>query len=215
MDKYEYIKLLENKLAELSEDERNSAVNYYKELFEDAGSENEADLISKLGSPDQLAESIIRESGMVAVQNQSCDNTSNVKMPDVSENTSNGTAQKKKLSGLEIGLIIAVIVLTFPLWIGIVGTLFGIAIALIATVFALIVTLFCVSIGGIIGGIFELFVSPAKGVFLIGAGLICSSLIFLLMIPAWKLLGRFFGWLTHIIPDIWHKLFGGKEVQNK
>ena len=72
MDKYDFIKRLDNALEPLSESERESAINYYKELFEDAGYENESDLIEKLGTPESIAESIIRESGMICSnENQS------------------------------------------------------------------------------------------------------------------------------------------------
>ena len=70
MDKYDYIDTLKANLSELSEDERISAINYYKELFEEAGSENEQDLIQRLGSAQELAAKIIRESGMVAVRDR-------------------------------------------------------------------------------------------------------------------------------------------------
>jgi len=63
MDKYDFIKRLENALSPLSEAERESALKYYKELFED--SENESELIEHLGSPERIAENIIRESGMI------------------------------------------------------------------------------------------------------------------------------------------------------
>jgi len=63
MDKYDFIKRLENALSPLSETERESALKYYKELFED--SENENELIEHLGSPEKIAENIIRESGMI------------------------------------------------------------------------------------------------------------------------------------------------------
>jgi uncharacterized membrane protein len=76
MDKYDYIDTLKANLSDLSEDERISAINYYKELFEEAGSENEQDLIQRLGSPQALAANIIRESGMVAVTSASSENSS-------------------------------------------------------------------------------------------------------------------------------------------
>lgn len=66
MDKYDFIKKLDNALEPLSEPERESALNYYKELFED--SENEAELIEHLGSPEKIAENIIKESGMISSQ---------------------------------------------------------------------------------------------------------------------------------------------------
>ena len=60
MDKFDYINKLSKCLEELSDEEKNAALEYYKELFEDAGSENEQELIHKLGSPEELADNIIK-----------------------------------------------------------------------------------------------------------------------------------------------------------
>lgn len=61
MNKQEYLSELEAHLASLSEEERNDALRFYEEYFEDAGSENEQQVISELGKPFALAKSIICE----------------------------------------------------------------------------------------------------------------------------------------------------------
>lgn len=61
MNKQEYLSELEAYLASLSEEERNDALRFYEEYFEDAGPENEQQVISELGKPFALAKSIICE----------------------------------------------------------------------------------------------------------------------------------------------------------
>lgn len=61
MNKQEYLSELEVHLASLSEEERNDALRFYEEYFEDAGPENEQQVISELGKPFALAKSIICE----------------------------------------------------------------------------------------------------------------------------------------------------------
>ena len=61
MNKQEYLSELEAHLASLSEEERNDALRFYEEYFEDAGPENEQQVISELGKPFALAKSIICE----------------------------------------------------------------------------------------------------------------------------------------------------------
>jgi uncharacterized membrane protein len=95
MDKYDYIDTLKANLSDLSEDERISAINYYKELFEEAGSENEQDLIQRLGSPQELAANIIRESGMVAVTSASSENSANTDDKFSFEKKTNNTNSAK------------------------------------------------------------------------------------------------------------------------
>lgn len=61
MNKQEYLSELEAHLASLSEEERTNALRFYEEYFEDAGPENEQQVISELGKPFALAKSIICE----------------------------------------------------------------------------------------------------------------------------------------------------------
>lgn len=61
MNKQEYLSELESHLASLSEEERTNALQFYDEYFEDAGPENEQQVISELGKPFALAKSIICE----------------------------------------------------------------------------------------------------------------------------------------------------------
>lgn len=61
MNKQEYLSELESHLASISEEERVNALRFYEEYFEDAGPENEQQVISELGKPFALAKSIICE----------------------------------------------------------------------------------------------------------------------------------------------------------
>ncbi|MBE6987434.1 MAG: hypothetical protein E7432_01470 [Ruminococcaceae bacterium] len=63
MSKEQFIARLKNALSPLSAEDIRNAVEYYEEYFADAGEENQADVISALGSPEALAENIIREAG--------------------------------------------------------------------------------------------------------------------------------------------------------
>ena len=83
MDIYDFIKRLDNALSPLSETERESALRYYKELFEDA--ENESELIEHLGSPEKIAENIIRESGMIKNRDKESENFKNTSDSDIPE----------------------------------------------------------------------------------------------------------------------------------
>lgn len=61
MTKKEYLSELESYLVSISEEERTNAIQFYDEYFEDAGPENEQQVISELGKPFKLAKSIICE----------------------------------------------------------------------------------------------------------------------------------------------------------
>ncbi len=61
MTRAEYLKELESNLVALPKEERDMAVEFYNEYFEDAGAENEQAVIDELGKPFNLARSIIGE----------------------------------------------------------------------------------------------------------------------------------------------------------
>ena len=53
MNRMEFMAELERLLADMPEDERQAAVQYYADYFADAGEENEQDVIRELGSPEE------------------------------------------------------------------------------------------------------------------------------------------------------------------
>ncbi len=61
MTREEYLKELDANLIALSKEERDMAVSFYSEYFDDAGPENEQATIEELGKPYNLARSIIGE----------------------------------------------------------------------------------------------------------------------------------------------------------
>lgn len=59
MNKEEFILELEKKLKRLPKEEKESAITYYKEYFQDAGIENEEKVIQEIGKPSQVASQIM------------------------------------------------------------------------------------------------------------------------------------------------------------
>lgn len=55
MNRQEFMKRLEELLQDISENEREEALQYYNDYFDDAGAENEAQIIEELGNPEQVA----------------------------------------------------------------------------------------------------------------------------------------------------------------
>lgn len=61
MNRNEYMAALRRALSVLPEEERASALRYYEEYFDDAGPENEQEVISDLGAPEKVAEQILAD----------------------------------------------------------------------------------------------------------------------------------------------------------
>ena len=58
MSKNEFIDRLAQLLADVSPEERDEALTYYREYIEDAGLENEEAILQELGSPEEIAAAI-------------------------------------------------------------------------------------------------------------------------------------------------------------
>lgn len=58
MNKWEFLGRLSELLSDLAAGEREEALQYYENYFADAGEEKEAEVLSDLGSPEQVAEQI-------------------------------------------------------------------------------------------------------------------------------------------------------------
>ena len=65
MNKTTFLAELEKELTGVTPDERVAALQYYKEYFDDAGPEHEADVLAQLGSPQEIAKDIKASSGEV------------------------------------------------------------------------------------------------------------------------------------------------------
>ncbi len=60
MSRWEFMRALEKLLSDISPYEREEALQYYNDYFNDAGKENEQEVIKALGSPEQVAQ-IVRD----------------------------------------------------------------------------------------------------------------------------------------------------------
>lgn len=129
MNKQEFLRQLEYLLRDIPQNERREAMEYYQNYFEDAGPENEAKIIEELGSPQEVAASIKKN-----LFGEDYGAYDFVKQPKRSGNKTTRNI-----------LIAVIIVLTFPLWVGIVAAAFGLLVAGIAILFALAVAVIAIA----------------------------------------------------------------------
>ena len=61
MNRIEYMKRLEAALSDIALSERDAALQYYNDYFDDAGVENEAEVMKSLGDPETLAQAIKKD----------------------------------------------------------------------------------------------------------------------------------------------------------
>ena len=60
MNRAQFMEQLKKLLSDISEEERQEALDYYESYFDDAGEDQEAEVIRELGSPGKVA-AIIKE----------------------------------------------------------------------------------------------------------------------------------------------------------
>lgn len=228
MSRNEFMRQLEVLLSGISESEKEEAIQYYNEYFNDAGPENEQEVIHALGTPAKVAENIkadlngrdnaereryeYTESG---VYSGTQTNKNEVALP---RTESYGKEEKKNISPVTVLLIILAVILLFPIWVPVVAAAFGVVVAIVATVLSL---LFAVAVCGIaflfsgiisfVVGVAKMFVVPVAGLILTGIGLILTAFgILFLLVTTW-LFAKAMPAIVSGIVTLCKKLFGKKE----
>ena len=208
MNREEFMRQLASLLQELSQEERQKALQYYEEYFEDAGPENEQNVIEALGNPARVAAGIRGSSRSFAIcpVEQSAGHTEQpaeryTAEPEETIRVSQeevprqevASQQKNKMSTGMVVLIVILCVLASPVILGvgaaaagviagIITAWFGMIIGFGAAALALLTLLVIFAAAGIAG----LFSDPLIGMMLFGAGLICGGvgLLFLILTVA-------------------------------
>lgn len=199
MNKAEFIRRLTELLGDVPLSEREAAIQYYNDYFDDAGAENESSVIASLGTPEELARTIkaglndggnggeFTESGFSGYAQIHKDEV--MKTGDTVHQAGNAgyqdagyqktTPPKQGMTGGTIALIVILAVLTSPLWIGVLGGLFGTVVGIVAAMFGIFLALLiigvvfvAVAIALIVTGVVVMFSAPLAGISMIGTALV-------------------------------------------
>lgn len=160
MNKEKFLSELRQKLSILSKDERDAAMTYYEEYFNDAGSENEQAVITELGPVDKIVNSILKENNY-PIEGSKEENKNDNRNYEENENHS---------SRIDFGTIVLIIIgLIFvsPVVIPLIIGMFGLLIGLLCAGIGIIIAGFAVSAFGFV----TLFVSTINGLLILGSGI--------------------------------------------
>lgn len=162
MNRIDFIVELERLLGDIPADERREALEYYENYFAEAGAENEATVLRELESPKKVADKI--KAGLQGGEEESSEyretgyaDTRFEEKEEVvrrAQQTDQGNAaqtNKKPWTSnlLKIVLIIAIIIVGFPVISSVAGVLLGVICAVLAVIFGLVVAAVAVAIAGI------------------------------------------------------------------
>lgn len=190
MNRIQYMTELASLLQDIPDTERKDAMQYYNDYFDDAGEENEQQVIEELGSPAKVAENIkadyngrsdeygeYRETGYTDTRFENKD------MPAGRQYQSQNQTPPRTSRLLKVILIIAIIVVAapvvIPVTLGIAAVVLGLVAALFLVFVALVIASIAVLISGIVVvglGIASIVPELAVGLALIGSGLVLGVL---------------------------------------
>ncbi len=219
MNRLEFMQRLEALLSDISRSEREEALQYYNDYLNDAGVENEQEVLDAMGTPEQLAK-VIKE-GLDDNGGQGEFTETGYHNEAYEEEVKNEVVkkeEKKRLSGGMIALIVILCILAMPMLVAALSGIFGAGVGILGGLLGLFVgtaamgiALFVVALLLIGFGIGELFVLPLVGVCLIGAGILVAGLsMFFIWITVW-LWGTAFPWIIRTVVNFFSRILHGKK----
>lgn len=234
MNKEEFLSQLEAHLSDMPENEKQEALQYYRDYFEDAGMEKENDILASLGSPAEVAKNIREENQSgewtelgYRAEHQSADtcivktdaagwqDTGNQQNIGNQQNTGPEPEKKEDKVGIILAIVLAVVL--SPVWLPVLGGLFGTLVGLIVGFIGFMVSgaaLFIVSIPIVIGSICAMVAGlPVPiGLMLIGAGLMIGAIGILLIFLTVLIIRYAIPALVKGIKSLWNMIFKRREV---
>lgn len=214
MNKTEFLNQLASQLSDISPEEREEALSYYREYIEDAGLENEEALLNELGSPQKVASDIKKDIYQKATYTSDSQSNAIIRHAEVYTDNNNTTQERAKNSNnTNLVLILILAVLLAPFWIPFVITV-------ISVIFSVIVTVLSIGFGiGISGiallivgvvlfalGIYNMFLSPFIGILLIGISMLIFSLGILFTLFTGWICGKALPWIVKQLSVLWHRI---------
>lgn len=210
MNKYEFLSQLRAALSTLPKEEREAAMSYYEEFFSDAGEENEQAVIASLGTPEELARSIISENAKNEPEPSESGNGSAFYSGFTPPPTPAQTAHK--WTGGQIALIVILAVFSSPVWLSVLCGVFALIVGLFGVIIGLFGGIGTAAVAFFISGIVALFSEPVAGIFLVGIGLILGGLMPLAIYPLCKCIVKLIVAVVKGIGALFNRLTGRKET---
>ena len=236
MTREEFLRRLNELLSDVTDEERAEAIRFYEEYLDDAGPEQEAQVLAELGSPKKVA-AIIRANvpgsrvqQETAAQEAQAAGPAGSGVPPASSAAAGASIPlppyarpgavppappRKGMSDRTILLIILAVVL-FPLWIGLAGAVFGVLMGIVGAAFGF----FFGGVGTIIGIVTVLVANtPAAfgagipvGLFMVGLCLLALALGVALITAAVWLVAWLLPACWRLAKRAWRALTGKKEA---
>lgn len=186
MTRQQFMQELQRLLFDLPEQERQEAIQYYNDYFDDAGPENEAKVIRELGSPAQVADSI--KAGTSEHGEYTERGYEDRRYEDRQEIIPKKKPNLWKAACVALLCLILIPVIV-PVFFGLLLTLISILLGILGISIGIVIAAVVLPIAGIlvIGfGIYRLFLLPAVGITIGGIGCMLLAVgILLFLVTVW------------------------------
>lgn len=210
MNRQQFLDQLAAELSSLAPEERDEAMKFYVEYLDEAGPEKEAEVLNELGSPQKVA-AIIRANLGVS---DSAPEKEKVPQPEL---TLEGPDWSRKTSGPAAGqtgnsaqraqnnnrvLLVLLLVFTSPLWIGVLGGLFGVVLGVAGGILGVIIGGVSAVVGGAIALVVSLFFlvsNPADGMVCMALSMASIALGILVTSGCIWAVRRFVPWVVNLV----------------
>lgn len=229
MNRTDFMNQLESLLQNISPAEREEAIQYYNEYFNDAGAENEQDVIEALGNPAKVAENIKRDLygsgyGDSAYQRAAAHDRAVIQyhqggqQANAPTQNQQASQEQSKLPTWAIVLIVLLCIFASPVILGAAASLLGAVLGIVVGWFGLIlgvgctaVALFLAMLVLIVVGIMCMFSNALVGATVFGVGLLLGGLGILFMMLTVALAGIATPAICRGCVYLYRKLFQKKQ----
>lgn len=222
MNRVEFMQQLERLLWDIPENDRLDAIAYYNDYFDEAGVENEAQVIRELGSPGKVA-AIIKADLNLSGNQQTEAEESGYSKEDMPARKEKGYQAPKQKRSIPWPLIIVLLIFASPVLVGVGGGLLGGLIGILGGLLGIIVAVIACGvsfpIAGIVcvvAGIIRTIISPAEGLITIGVGCLLLTLGILLIVLfiwcAFKWIPALFRGCVNLCQRLFHRGEGRSKV---
>lgn len=179
MNRTEFILRLEQALRGMPEDERRRAIEYYENYFDEAGPENEAEVLRTLGAPEKVAADILKEFHDVGATGKTDGTKEKGGASRIKENFNSMDSGQKLLIIALAAVALVIIVPTCGVLIGGLGGILVVLIGVIAAIFLIVPALSIAAWGcavgfGIAAAVYMI-ADPVLALLFIGIALICMA----------------------------------------
>ena len=225
MNRKEFMEQLRRLLHDIPAGDREEALAYYENYFDDAGLGNEASVIRELGSPGRIAAEIKAglepnlEAGEytdTGYHNTGTNNNPNKNESRVIKYRKNSQKNKTKTmdSGVKILLLIGFLVVSFPIWGSLLGVVASLVLGILGIILALVagtlfggIALMIGSIAMVVFAVINMGSSTALSIAILGLGMIGMAIGLLLLIGFGWLVSKAIPALIRFITDLFHRIF--------